>query len=195
MSVDSRIVNALNASAKVVTEAASDESIAAALRRVAEMTIEAMRKSGRVLICGNGGSAAEATHFAGEFVGAFLDRERQPLPAIPLGFDPSSLTSVANDFGYERVFARQLAALGRRGDILWALTTSGNSPNILAVLEQAREQSITTVLFTDHAGGKGRELADVCLLTPEAATPRVQELHLLYGHVLCEVIEAELARG
>jgi D-sedoheptulose 7-phosphate isomerase len=124
-------------------------------------------------------------------VGAFYDRERRPFRAIPLGFDPSSLTAIANDFDYTMSFSRQLKALGNPKDMLWAFSTSGNSANVLAALETARTMQITTVLFSNHDGGRGRVVADYFLYTPESPTPRVQELHLLYSHILCEMIELQ----
>jgi D-sedoheptulose 7-phosphate isomerase len=115
--------------------------------------------------------------------------------AIALGFDPSSLTAIANDFDYTMVFSRQLRALGKPEDVLWAFSTSGNSPNVLAALETAKLMGISTALFSNHNGGRARGLADHLLLTPESSTPRIQELHLLYTHVLCEMIESRLESG
>jgi D-sedoheptulose 7-phosphate isomerase len=172
--------------------AAADQRLLGALERVAQRTAAALRRGGRLLVCGNGGSAAQAIHFCGELVGPFLDRQRRGFAAIALGTDLSALTAIANDLGYEKVFARQVEALGRRGDVLWALTTSGRSPNVCEALRAARARGMWRVLFTNDHGGTARELADEALLTPKASTPRVQELHLAYGHWLCEAIEARL---
>lgn len=185
-------IDRLRDASRLFEQAAGDGALIDTLSRVADATIDCLERGGRVFLCGNGGSASQATHLAGEFVGPFLDRARGALAAIPLGFDPASLTACANDFGFETAYARQLEALGRRGDILWALTTSGNSPNIIHTMRRARELGITTVLFTNHDGGRCRELADHALHTPQAATPRVQELHLALGHSLCEVVEAAM---
>jgi D-sedoheptulose 7-phosphate isomerase len=175
--------------------AAGDASLQRDLHKAATLTVKALLAGGRVLLCGNGGSAAEAQHFAGELVGSFFDRRRAPFAAITLGSEFSSLTAIANDFSYQDALARQLRALGRPGDVLWALSTSGKAANVLAALQAAREMRITSVLFTNHDGGPARPLAGIVLGTPEAVTPRVQELHLAYGHWLCEVIEAKLARA
>lgn len=173
-------------------EQLADPKIHAALRRVPDLTVASLRCDGTLFTCGNGGSAAQATHVAGEFVGPFYDRERRPLRAIPLGFDPSSFTAIGNDFNYESVFARQLEALGRPGDVLWAFTTSGNSVNVLRAMEKAKAVGIRTVLFSNRDGGRARLIADQFLYTPEAPIHRVQELRLLYAHSLCEEIERQL---
>jgi len=185
----------LREAARLFTLAAADARVQRRLRRAAAVTVKALQHGGRVLLCGNGGSAAEAQHFAGELVGAFLDRQRPAFAAITLGSEFASLTAIANDFSYSDALARQLRALGRRGDVLWALSTSGGAANVLAALRAARELGITSVLFTNHDGGSARALADIVLHTPEAGTPRAQELHLAYGHWLCEAIEAKLARA
>ncbi len=183
----------LNESARLFELVAGNAALIETLERVAEATIACLQRGGRVFLCGNGGSASQATHLAGEFIGPFLDHARAALAAIPLGFDPASLTACANDFGFESAYARQLEALARAGDILWALTTSGNSPNILAAMQRARELGVTTALFTNHDGGRCKALADMVLHTPPAPTPRVQELHLAFGHGLCEVVEQAMA--
>jgi D-sedoheptulose 7-phosphate isomerase len=180
--------------ARVVAVAAADERLHENLERVGAVTTRSLLKGGKLLICGNGGSAAETTHFAGELVGPFFDRKRPALAAIPLGCDPSTITAVANDIGYETVFSRQIQALARKGDVLWAMTTSGRSPNIIEALKMARKTGVTSVLFCNHDGGPSRRLADHVLLTPKAQVTRVQELHLMYGHWLCEVIEDRLTR-
>ncbi len=184
----------LREAAAMFALAAEDAALRAAIDRVADLTTESLRRGGRLFLCGNGGSAAEATHLAGELIGPFYDRQRPAYAAIPLGFDPGSLTASANDFGYDHALARQLEGLGRPGDVLWALSTSGRSANILAVLRRARELSIASVLLTNDDGGPARDLVDHLLLTPPGPTPRVQEVHLLIGHCLCERIEAALGR-
>lgn len=185
--------HALGEAARLAAEAQRNPRIGRALAQALECSFKCLRGGGRIFLCGNGGSMGEATHLAGELVGPFYDRKRRPFAAIPLGFDASSLTAVANDFGYEQVFARQLAGLAKRGDVLWALTTSGKSPNVLAALREAKKLGLARVLFTNHHGGPARRLAGVVLSTPKAPTPRVQELHLVYGHWLCEQLEARLA--
>lgn len=188
-------VDALNAAvqeaARLFTFAAREQRLHAELETVAGRTVDVLKSGGTLFACGNGGSASQATHVTGELVGSFFDRTRLPLRAVPLGFDPSSLTAIANDFSYQIIFSRQLQALGKPGDILWAFSTSGNSPNVLAAMEAAKAIGITTVLFANHDGGKARVLADYFLYTPESSTPRIQELHLLYSHILCELIELQ----
>jgi D-sedoheptulose 7-phosphate isomerase len=186
-------VNALNEAfqeaARLFTLAAQEQRLHADLETVATQTVHVLKSGGTLFACGNGGSASQATHVTGELVGSFFDRTRLPLRAVPLGFDPSSVTAIANDFSYQIIFSRQLQALGKPGDILWAFSTSGNSPNVLAAMEMAKNIGITTVLFSNHDGGRARVMADYFLYSPESSTPRIQELHLLYSHVLCELIE------
>jgi D-sedoheptulose 7-phosphate isomerase len=144
------------------------------------------------MIFGNGGSAADAQHWASELTVQFI-RTRRALAAIALTTDTSALTACSNDFGYERVFARQIEALGKQGDLAIAISTSGNSPNVLAALRQARELRIFTAVFTGEHGGEARDLADLVIAVPSHATPRIQEMHCLLGHQLCREIEAALA--
>jgi D-sedoheptulose 7-phosphate isomerase len=163
------------------------ESQKAELLKAARAIASSIAKGGTVLICGNGGSAAEAQHFAAEFVGRFLS-ERPGLPAVSLAADSSKLTAIGNDYGFKEVFARQVRALGRPGDVLWAMSTSGTSPNVLEALKAAREKGLATVFMC------GRELsdmgaADIVILSPAPSTPRIQELHLFYGHAVCELCD------
>ncbi len=167
----------MTASAAVVAEAAG--AIAAAL------------KEGRTVFAfGNGGSAADAQHFAAELVGKY-ERERRPWPAIALTTDTSALTAVANDFGFDKVFARQLEALGRPGDVAIGITTSGNSPNVLRGLMVAKERGLITIALTGRAGKAG-PMADHHVAVNEARTSRVQEIHATVLHVFCELVEQEL---
>jgi D-sedoheptulose 7-phosphate isomerase len=179
----------LGRGARVLARAAEDASLADALKRAAHLTIDALREGGTLFVCGNGGSAAESTHFTGELVGAFADRARPPIRAIPLGFDVGAITAMANDFTYEAAFGRQLEALARKGDVLWALSTSGRSKNILATMRIARALGMPTVLFTNDDGADAVLLSDVTLRAPSSDTPHVQELHLAFGHWLCGEIE------
>ncbi|MDD4085313.1 MAG: D-sedoheptulose 7-phosphate isomerase, partial [Acidaminococcaceae bacterium] len=142
----------------------------------------------KIMFCGNGGSAADAQHWAAEIVGRFK-KERRGMPAIALTVDTSVLTAIANDYGYERVFSRQVEALGNEGDVLVALSTSGNSPNVLAAVEEAKDKGIKTIGMTAAGGGKMAEICDVCLTIPDKVTARAQEMHSLIGHILCEIVE------
>ncbi|NUQ65490.1 MAG: D-sedoheptulose 7-phosphate isomerase [Pirellulales bacterium] len=160
------------------------------LEAIARVLITALGAGRKVLICGNGGSAADSQHMAGELVSKFR-RERRALPAVALTTDTSILTSIGNDFGYENVFSRQVEALGEEGDVLVAISTSGNSPNVLKAMRTAREMGITTVGLTGEDGGRMRRCADFCFRVPSQSTPRIQEAHITAAHALCELIEQE----
>jgi len=161
------------------------------LALIADATAKTVREGGKVLIIGNGGSAADAQHFAAELVNRFL-MERRALPAIALTTDTSVMTSIANDYSFEQVFSRQVEALGRDGDILLAISTSGISPNVLRALEQANILSMTTIGMTGRESDKISSLCDICLQVPDISTPRIQEVHHLALHLICEIMEASL---
>ncbi len=151
----------------------------------------ALRDGRKLLIFGNGGSAADAEHIAGEFVGRFV-AERRALPAIALSVSTSVLTAIANDYSFEDVFARQVEALGQPGDVAFGLSTSGTSENVVAGLRAARERGLRTLGLTGRGGGTVIEFADVCVRVPADDTPRIQEGHLLVAHIVCEVAEREI---
>jgi D-sedoheptulose 7-phosphate isomerase len=155
---------------------------------IAEAIAQALRAGGTLYLCGNGGSAADAQHIAGEFVGRFRV-ERKALPAVALSTDTSVLTCIANDYDYERVFARQVEALVRPGDLLWAFSTSGASPNVLRAAEAARRQGARVIAFTGHPGSKLEAWADLCLCAEAAVTARSQEIHQLAYHIICDLVE------
>lgn len=163
----------------------------ASLERAAAAVVAALTRGGKVLVLGNGGSAADAQHVAAELVGRF-QRERSGMAAISLTTDTSVLTSVANDYGFDQVFARQVEALGRAGDIVLAITTSGGSPNVLAALHTARARGIETIALTGSDGGAAGRSADVHINVPSTSTPRVQEVHRTLLHVLCDLVERAL---
>jgi D-sedoheptulose 7-phosphate isomerase len=167
--------------------AANEERIAAVARELCA-ALEAGRK---VLLYGNGGSAADCQHIAAEWVGRFR-RERRPLAAIALTTDTSILTSIANDYGYDQVFTRQIRALGQSGDLAIAISTSGNSPNVLAATEAAGALGMITVGLTGSDGGKLAGLVRHHLNVPHRSTARVQEIHIMVGHILCELVDAHL---
>jgi D-sedoheptulose 7-phosphate isomerase len=181
----------LAASARVLTAMAEDAALCATAARVAEVTAAALGSGRKLLLCGNGGSAADAQHWAAELVGRFL-RDRPPLPAIALTTDSSALTCIGNDYGFEQVFARQVTALGQGGDVLFALSTSGNSANVLAALEVARGRGLVCVGFTGAREGRMDALCDLLLRVPSTETARIQEGHEALGHALCGAIEARL---
>jgi D-sedoheptulose 7-phosphate isomerase len=156
-------------------------------------TADAFRDGHHIFFCGNGGSAADAQHLAAEFVGRFL-RERRPLPALALTTNTSLLTAVANDFGYEHVFSRQIEAFAKPGDILFAISASGNSPNVLLSVQAAKRKSVYTVGLTGSSGGQLKHYVDLCLAVPSDKTPRIQEAHILLGHIYCDLVEHLLAQ-
>ena len=159
--------------------------------RAAQLIAESYRQGGKLLLFGNGGSAADAQHIAAEFLGRF-QCERQCLPAVALGDNNASLTAIANDFSFADVYARQVRGLGRPGDVVLAISTSGNSANVVAAVEAAVEMGLTTIALVGDSGGELGPLVDVCVGFPARSTPRVQEGHALVGHLLCELVESEL---
>jgi D-sedoheptulose 7-phosphate isomerase len=159
----------------------------------AEMIVKSLRAGGTIYLCGNGGSAADAQHIAGEFVGRFR-AERRALPAVALSTDTSILTCIGNDYSFERVFARQVEALVRPGDVLWAFSTSGTSPNVLAAAEEARRKGARVIAFTGRAQSKLEALADLCLCAEAALTARSQEIHQLAYHIICDLVERSLSK-
>ena len=163
------------------------------IERVAQSIISSYKNGGKVLLCGNGGSAADSQHIAAEFIGRF-QKERRALPAIALTTDTSILTSLANDYSYEIVFARQVEALGKKGDVLIGISTSGKSPNVIKALETAQALGILTVAFTGHDGGLMGKIADISIIVPSKVTARIQESHIALFHALCEVVEDEFAK-
>lgn len=176
---------------------AASEVLAPCVARAGALLADALRGGGKVLACGNGGSAADAQHFAAELVNRF-EIERPPLAAIALTTDSSNLTSIANDYAYEQVFAKQLKALGRPGDVLLALSTSGNSPSVIAAVRAAQEIGVHVVALTGNEGGKMASLLgrdDVHLCVPHRKTARIQEVHLLVLHCLCDCIDLQLFGG
>ena len=167
------------------------EQLLPAMENAADVLLGCYRSGGKAIFLGNGGSAADAQHLAAEFLGRYL-KNRRPLPAMALHTNTSALTAIANDFGYEQVFMRQIQALAAPSDVVIGLSTSGNSLNVLAALRWAKEQSLATIGFTGPGGGALREFTQVLLAIPDPHTPRIQECHLLIGHILCEIIEQQL---
>lgn len=161
---------------------------AAIIGRIAEMIAQSLTEGGILYLCGNGGSAADAQHIAGEFVGRFRT-ERRALPAVALSTDTSVLTCIANDYDYESIFARQVEALVREGDVLWAFSTSGTSANVLKAAEAARCKGARIIAFTGRSGSPLENLADLCLCADARATARSQEIHQLAYHIVCDLVE------
>ena len=161
------------------------------VQRAAEIIAGALKTGGKLLVFGNGGSAADAQHIAGELVNRFL-QQRRALPAIALTTDGGVLTCIANDTGFEKIFARQVEALGQKGDVCLAITTSGNSPNVIAACKQAGEQQMKVIGLLGREGGPVAPLCDLALIVPSNDTQRIQETHNLLGHILCELVESSL---
>lgn len=159
---------------------------------IANLLIESLQAGNKVLFFGNGGSAADSQHIAGELVSKFR-RVRRAMPAIALTTDTSILTSIGNDFGYDYVFARQVEALGQSGDVAIGISTSGNSPNVLRALQAARDAGMTTVGFTGQSGGQMQDYVDISFNVPSSSTPRIQEVHITAGHIICELVEKTVA--
>jgi D-sedoheptulose 7-phosphate isomerase len=178
-------------SVEALGTAAADRDLLATTRAIADAVTGALRAGGKVLIAGNGGSAADAQHIATELLSRFA-RERRPLPAIALT-DPVVLTAIGNDYGFEHVFERQVRGLGRRGDVLLAISTSGRSPNVLAALKAAREVGLMTIGLTGTRGTALRALCDLCLVAPSGETAVIQQIYMTAAHAVCAVVERDLA--
>lgn len=172
-----------------LTRVLADEALQDALVAAAGQIATAMRSGHKLLVCGNGGSAADAQHLVAEFV-VRLERNRAALPAIALTVDSSILTAGANDFGFDTVFARQVEALGQPGDVLLAISTSGNSPNCIAALDAATQRGLHTIAFTGNDGGRMRSIAGLNIVIPSDVTMHIQEAHLALEHTLCKLVEA-----
>jgi D-sedoheptulose 7-phosphate isomerase len=166
----------------------SDENIISSVERIVQNMVERLKNGSRIYFCGNGGSAADAQHLAAEFSGRFYT-DRDALPAEALHCNTSYLTAVANDYGYDVVYSRLVKGIGNAGDVLVGLSTSGNSGNIIKAFEVAREKKITTVGFTGEGGGKMKTVSDFLLAIPSKNTPRIQESHIMLGHIICQLVE------
>jgi D-sedoheptulose 7-phosphate isomerase len=161
------------------------------MAKVVDAITEALKRDRKILLFGNGGSAADAQHLAAEFVNRFII-ERPPLPAGALSTDTSVITSIANDYDFSDIFAKQIRALGQDGDIAWGISTSGSSPNVIKALEDAKKLGMTTIAMTGKDGGRMAKIADYCLNVPSNSVPRIQEVHITAGHAICEMIDYKL---
>lgn len=164
------------------------KSLSDSIHQVAQLILNAFKQGNKLLLCGNGGSAADAQHIAAEFTGRY-QKEREPLPALALHTNISAITATGNDYSYDQIYEREVKAHGKKGDILIAISTSGQSKNILLAVQAAKERNLTTIGFTGQKGGKLKELCDLSLCVPSDFTPRIQESHILIGHILCELVE------
>jgi D-sedoheptulose 7-phosphate isomerase len=178
-------------SCETLDRAAGDERLHAVIRAIADTITQAFRNGGKLLLAGNGGSASDAQHIAGEFLSR-LNFDRNPLPAIALTSDTSVLTAIGNDYGYERTFERQVRGLGRPGDVFIAISTSGRSPNVVAALQAARKLGVTTVGFTGEGKRDMAAYCDHCLAAPSSQTPLIQQIHIVAAHAICGLVEHNL---
>jgi len=194
MNLKEYIQNSFKESAQNIKNLSESKAVQEQLSVAAEWIIESIKKGGKLLIAGNGGSAADAQHIAAELV-AKLSRDRTSIPSIALTVDTSLLTAVGNDYGYDYVYDRQLQGLGNAEDIFLAITTSGNSGNILKALERAKTKKIKTILLTGFEGGKARAVADLSIIAPGAHTAQIQEAHIAIYHTLCFMIEKSLVES
>jgi D-sedoheptulose 7-phosphate isomerase len=186
-----QIKQLVQASIDVKQRVLKNETLLQTVEKVANALVESLKQDGKILFAGNGGSAADAQHLSAELSGRFY-HDRDPLFAEALHVNTSYLTAVANDYSYDEVYSRLVKAKGRKGDVLVCLSTSGNSPNILRALETARKLGMITVGFTGETGGKMKALCDLLVNVPSIDTPRIQESHILLGHVMCQLVEEKL---
>lgn len=185
------IKSQLEASCLVKQQMLDNTGILQTIEDAASSCISALKAGNKIILAGNGGSAADAQHIAAELVGRF-ETERPGLPAITLTTNSSTVTAVANDYEYNNIFRRQVQALGQRGDVFIGISTSGNSPNVVAAIEQCKEQGITVIGLTGETGGKMQQLCDICVRVPSTNTARIQESHITIGHILCSLIDSAL---
>ncbi len=185
------ITNQISSSIAVKQSILHNQALIEVIDQAAKVVTNAYKAGKKTMLAGNGGSAADAQHIAAEFVVRFYF-DRPGLPSIALSTDTSILTAIGNDYGYDKLFARQVQAHGVAGDIFIGLSTSGNSVNVLNVLEQCKEMGITTIGLTGMGGGKMKQLCDICIEVPSYETPRIQEAHILIGHIICCIVEEEI---
>ena len=188
-----RILSSIDDSITVKQRLLRDSALTSLIARVSEVCLQALRRGNKLLLFGNGGSAADTQHIATEIVGRFAF-ERPALPALALSVDTSSLTAVSNDYGFDHAFSRQIEAFGRKGDVALGFSTSGNSRNVLRAIASAKKKKLHTIAFTGKSGGKLKHSSslDHCVCVPSNVTARIQECHLLIGHIICELVEEEI---
>lgn len=185
------IINYLTQSRDAVQAAIDDPAFCNTIEAIVELTADALGNGRKLLLAGNGGSAGDAQHIAGEFIGR-LNYDRAPTAALALTTDTSVLTALANDYGYERVFERQILGLGAAGDVFVAISTSGRSPNILRAIDAARDKGLAVVGMTGRSGGEMAGRCDLCLHAPSDSTQLIQQIHITAGHIICGLVEARL---
>ena len=186
--MQNKIKEIISSSISVKQQVLQDEIILNTIEKITYATVAVFKNNGTVLLCGNGGSAADAQHLAAEFSGRFY-KDREPLNAEALHVNTSYLTAVANDYSFDEIYSRLVKAKGKKGDVLIALSTSGNSKNIVAAAKTAKEKGMTVIAFTGKDGGKLKEFADFLINVPSTDTPRIQECHITIGHIICQLVE------
>lgn len=185
---EKRTIELIGASISTKQHLLESQDTVSRVARVSEMLVDTLREGNKVLLFGNGGSAADAQHIAAELVGRFAF-DRPALPALALSVNSSCVTAIGNDYGFDFVFSRQIEALGRPGDVAIGLSTTGDSPNVLRAVAVARKNGLRSVALTGFTGGKIKELVDECICVPSRETPRIQECHILIGHIISELVE------
>lgn len=186
-----QIKSIIKSSVEVKNQILADENFLNRIEEVSKLIAAAFKNGHRLYLCGNGGSAADAQHLAAEFTGRFYT-DREPLPAEALHVNTSFLTAVANDYSYNEVYQRAIKAFGRKGDVLIGLSTSGNSTNVILAMEEARKRGMTVIAFTGETGGKMKDCCDFLFNIPSRDTPRIQESHIMTGHIICQLVEEQL---
>ncbi|SRR5579871_451162 len=183
-----RVTGSIQASIAVKERLLRSPDAVTGIARVSEVLVDAFQQGNKVLLFGNGGSAADAQHIAAEFVGRFAI-DRPALPAVALSVNTSCVTAIGNDYGFDQIFSRQIEALAHTGDVAIGISTSGTSPNVVSALELCREKGLHTVALTGCTGGKVKDVADHCICVPSNETPRIQECHILIGHIISQLVE------
>jgi len=187
----SRINKCIKSAVENYTHVLQDDILQEKIQEIVIKSIAAFKDDKKMLLCGNGGSASDAQHIAAELSGRFYT-DRPPLYAEALHVNSSYMTAVANDYGYEATYARMVEAAGRKGDILLGISTSGNSPNVVKAMQKAKDIGMLTIGFTGKDGGKMKDICDIMIYVPSVDTPRIQEAHILIGHIICQLIEQEM---
>jgi D-sedoheptulose 7-phosphate isomerase len=187
----STIQSHISSSVQVKTALLNDQDLLNLIIKAVETVTNSYKNGNKTLLAGNGGSAADAQHLSGEFVSRF-NFDRPAIPSIALSTDTSILTGIGNDYGFERLFSRQIEAHGNKGDVFIGISTSGNSPNIIKALETCKDKGVISIGLTGATGGKMADLCDICIKVPSTVTPRIQESHILIGHIICHLVEEQL---
>lgn len=191
MNIEETIITHIQDSILVKEAVLSNPKVLKSINDAALMVVNAYKLNAKTLIAGNGGSAADAQHIAGEFVSRFYF-DRPGIPSISLSTDTSIITAIGNDYGFDKLFSRQVQALGNKGDVFIGITTSGNSENIIQALHSCKEHGLKSIILTGESGGKVSDLCDICIKIPSKITPRIQEVHILVGHIICCIVEEVL---